>query len=374
MKTLHACSFAVTILLALSGCQTYSASRGASAPAPADGNSSTLTVKVKADATPLEKVIAAGVAQEGRTTGYDPAYTKLKYPGGDVPLETGVCADVIVRAFRFADLDLQKEIHEDMTRNFAAYPNTWGAKKPDSNIDHRRVGNLMKWFERQGRAQPVTKSAKDYAPGDVVAWDLGNGRLHIGLVTDRRAGSLPGQGEGFLMVHNIGAGARIEDVLFSWQVIGHYRYFKGTETAKPTVRAGERTSALKIDFLREEEVSNRAGCHYLLPEDMKKGRENYILFSCEGDRIRTYDAIINIDGQETKLTLVSSSGNKGPWKKGTRIRSVYRAGEITIQVSSVVTTDCKDKGGCDGIPLDSVITVTRDNQKKVVKTVGMCGC
>jgi len=127
----------------------------------------------------------------------------------------------VVRAFRRAGVDLQKEVHVDMARNFSAYPNPWHLHAPDPNIDHRRVANLMTFFTRKGKAQPITRLPEDYAPGDVVAWDLGNGVLHIGVVTDTRATD----SRDYEIVHNIGAGARLEDVLFSWTIIGHYRYF-----------------------------------------------------------------------------------------------------------------------------------------------------
>ncbi len=135
---------------------------------------------------------------------------------GDVPQDSGVCSDVIIRAFRAGGVDLQKDLHEDMLRAFKDYPNEWGLRAPDRNIDHRRVPNLMTYFRRRGRALPVSMHRKDYAAGDVIAWRLPNGRPHIGIVVDsgRRK-----------MVHNIGAGARLEDVLFTWKIIGHYRYF-----------------------------------------------------------------------------------------------------------------------------------------------------
>lgn len=175
-------------------------------------------VEVKAT---LRPVIDSALAQTGQTVLYDPAYVKLAYPGGDLPIERGVCADVIVRAFRKGGVDLQKEVHEDMARDFAAYPRRWGLKAPDTNIDHRRVPNLMTYFKRRGKSLPVTTNAKDYEPGDVVAWDLGGGLLHIGIVVNLQARD----SERYYIVHNIGAGARLEDVLFSWRQIGHYRYF-----------------------------------------------------------------------------------------------------------------------------------------------------
>jgi uncharacterized protein len=156
--------------------------------------------------------------QIGVTTSYDPAYKKMAYPGGDVPKESGVCSDVVVRAFRGLRIDLQKEVHEDMTRAFDQYPRKWGLKRPDSNIDHRRVPNLMSYFQRQGWAVSSSKDAGDFKAGDVVAWDLGSAVTHIGIVSDRRsAESTP------LVIHNIGRGVQEEDILFRYEIIGHYR-------------------------------------------------------------------------------------------------------------------------------------------------------
>ena len=129
---------------------------------------------------------------------------------------------MIVRAFRSAGVDLQKEVHEDMVRSFGKYPTTWGARKPDSNIDHRRVPNLMTFFSRTGKSVPSTNRQPDYLPGDVVAWELDNHLLHIGLVTD----AVADRTQNYSVVHNIGAGARLEDVLFAWKIIGHYRMWK----------------------------------------------------------------------------------------------------------------------------------------------------
>jgi len=170
----------------------------------------------------LQNVIAAAVAQAGVTTGYDPNYVGIAYPNGDVPMNTGVCSDVVVRAFRKVGVDLQKEVHEDMTRAFDQYPQRWGLTKPDSNIDHRRVLNLMTYFTRQGKSIPITDEPNDYLPGDVVAWDLGGGIYHIGMVTNLLSESE----RECLIVHNIGGGTRVEDVLLSWTIKGHYRYFR----------------------------------------------------------------------------------------------------------------------------------------------------
>jgi hypothetical protein len=165
-----------------------------------------------------ERIVAAARKQIGVTKEYDPSYTVLKYPGGDVPLRTGVCSDVIVRALRGVGIDLQKELHEDMERDFSAYPQKWGLKSPDSNIDHRRVANLMRFFERHQMTVPGKLDAREmYRPGDIVTWDLGSGILHTGVVSDKSGK------RAHLVIHNIGAGAVEEDVLFQYHVIGHYR-------------------------------------------------------------------------------------------------------------------------------------------------------
>lgn len=169
----------------------------------------------------LKQLIDAAIEQSKITTGYDPAWVKIDYPNGDVPRETGVCSDVIVRAFRKAGMDLQKEVHEDMNRAWSEYPKKWGAGGRDTNIDHRRVLNLMTYFNRQGKSRPITNDRADYLPGDVVAWDLSDGLEHIGIVTN--LSSEPDKH--YLIVHNIGSGARVEDVLLTWKIIGHYRYF-----------------------------------------------------------------------------------------------------------------------------------------------------
>ena len=168
-----------------------------------------------------QKIIASAEAQTTYTNIYDPAYRVMRYPNGDLPRERGVCTDVIVRALREgAGIDLQKEIHEDMLRNFRAYPQRYGLRRPDANIDHRRVPNLMTYFRRQGKAVAVSTATKDYRPGDIVAWDLGGGVLHIGIVSDTWSNA----NNRYEIIHNIGAGARKEDRLFDWRVIAHYRY------------------------------------------------------------------------------------------------------------------------------------------------------
>lgn len=166
-------------------------------------------------------VVRAARQQIGVTVIYDGGYQDIEYPGGDVPMERGVCTDVVVRALRRAkSIDLQKLVHEDMTAHFREYPSRsrWGLKGPDPNIDHRRVPNLMTWFRRAEYSRTTTTEAVDYLPGDIVAWNLGGGIQHIGIVSDRRAATgVP------LVIHNIGAGTREEDILFRYAIIGHYR-------------------------------------------------------------------------------------------------------------------------------------------------------
>lgn len=169
----------------------------------------------------LKQMLEGAIAQAGVTTEYDPAYVALDYPGGDVPEKTGVCSDVVVRAFRKAGIDLQKEVHEDIKSARSAYPTKWGANAPDKNIDHRRVLNLMTYFTRQKKSLPITTNAADYQPGDIVSWELSNGIDHIGIVTNMLSES----SDRYLIVHNIGAGTRIEDVMFAWTIKGHYRFF-----------------------------------------------------------------------------------------------------------------------------------------------------
>jgi uncharacterized protein len=176
--------------------------------------------KVPVTSPIVREVLDNAIAQTKITNSYDPAYVAIPYPGGDVPMTTGVCTDVIIRAFRQVKVDLQQEVHQDMRQNFAAYPKDWNLTATDPNIDHRRVPNLMVFFERKGKSLPVTGNADNYQPGDVVTWNLGGGESHIGIVSNVRSPS--GR---FAIVHNIGAGTRLEDVLFNWKIIGHYRYF-----------------------------------------------------------------------------------------------------------------------------------------------------
>lgn len=153
---------------------------------------------------------------------YDPSYFQIEYPNGDIPAHKGVCTDVVIRAYRKLGIDLQKEVHEDMRANFDTYPKHWGLSKPDKNIDHRRVPNLMTYFTRHGSVQKGTQHADDYQPGDIVCWDLGRGVTHIGIVSKKKSND----GQRYLIIHNIGAGQVAEDMLFDFKIIGHFKFKK----------------------------------------------------------------------------------------------------------------------------------------------------
>jgi len=175
----------------------------------------------------LERFVAAAVERTRHVVRYDAAYVRIPYPGGDVPASTGVCTDEVIRAYRAIGIDLQKEVHVDMLSHPSAYPRKWGHSShasslasTDTNIDHRRVPNLMVFFRRHGEALPLSADGRDYHPGDIVTWNLGGGITHIGIVVDQRS---PQSGR-YLVVHNIGRGPQMEDVLFNWKIIGHYRY------------------------------------------------------------------------------------------------------------------------------------------------------
>jgi len=162
----------------------------------------------------------AAIALTKNSVTYDPTYYKIPYPNGDVPANKGVCTDVVIRSYRMLGIDLQKLIHEDMTKNFSKYPQKWGRKTPDSNIDHRRVPNQMTFFSRFGETKTTTANPVEYTPGDIVAWDLGHGLTHIGIVIDKKSAD----NKRYLIVHNIGNGQEISDCLFSYKIIGHYYY------------------------------------------------------------------------------------------------------------------------------------------------------
>jgi uncharacterized protein len=171
----------------------------------------------------LQRLVTAAEERPTHSVRYDPAYVRIPYPGGDLPADTGVCTDEIIRIYRAVGVDLQKEVHEDMQANFSAYPNHLRRMTvhTDTNIDHRRVPNLMVFFTRKGQQLSITTLASDYAPGDLVTWDLGGNVPHIGIVVSKKSA----QTGCYLIVHNIGQGPKMEDVLFHWKITGHYRYY-----------------------------------------------------------------------------------------------------------------------------------------------------
>jgi uncharacterized protein YijF (DUF1287 family) len=168
------------------------------------------------------KLSHAALDRTKQVVRYEPAYVSLKYPGGDVPAETGVCTDEVIRAYRALEFDLQKLVHEDMKANFSAYPKNWGLKSTDKNIDHRRVPNLQTFFKRRGASLPVTDKAGDYLPGDLITCTVPPNLPHIALVVPA-----PDGGPRPWIVHNIGRGPQLEDRLFAFPLTGHYRWHPG---------------------------------------------------------------------------------------------------------------------------------------------------
>lgn len=209
---LLAAAFALALLCA--GC-----SRTPQQPEQAQSRTHESPSKPAQSTAPSPPLVAAARAQIGVTRYYDPAYVQLAYPGGDVSSDRGVCTDVVIRALRTQGIDLQRAVHEDMRANFTAYPKIWRATSTDRNIDHRRVPNLRRWFERQHWDLPVSDRAADYRPGDVVTWELRSGVPHIGIVSDRKSWGR----ERPLMLHNIAIGTQEDDVLFDYPITGHYR-------------------------------------------------------------------------------------------------------------------------------------------------------
>ena len=177
---------------------------------------------VKAQNQFAQKLSDAALSLTRDKVTYDPAYYSIKYPNGDVAANKGVCTDVVIRAYRKLEIDLQKEVHEDMKKNFSKYPKKFGLKKPDTNIDHRRVPNLMVFFSRFGKSKSTETNASLYLPGDIVTWLLPGNLTHIGIVVNRKSAD----GKRYLIVHNIGGGQVIEDCLFKFTITGHYQYPK----------------------------------------------------------------------------------------------------------------------------------------------------
>ena len=189
----------------------------------------TILISEKQEIVPIEnpnsfaeKLSNAAISIIDKNVVYTPDYVKLKYPNGDVPAKTGVCTDVIIRAYRKMNIDLQKEVHEDMVANFTKYPNLekWGLKTTDKNIDHRRVPNLEIFFGRKGKTLPISQTANDYKTGEIVTWMINDKLPHIGIVTHLKSED----GKRNLIVHNVGGGQVLEDCLFSYTIVGHFQY------------------------------------------------------------------------------------------------------------------------------------------------------
>jgi uncharacterized protein YijF (DUF1287 family) len=166
------------------------------------------------------RLVDAAMERLSHEVTYDGSYRSIDYPNGDVPDTVGVCTDLVVRAYRGVGIDLQEAVHEDMNASFAEYPQLWGHDGPDANIDHRRVPNLQAFLERHGVTLATSREAEDYQPGDLVTWMLSSNLPHIGIVVAERSPD----GERPLVVHNIGAGPELEDMLFAFPITGHYRY------------------------------------------------------------------------------------------------------------------------------------------------------
>lgn len=180
--------------------------------------------KLKNPKTIQEKLSNAALSIIDPEVVYTPDYVCIKYPNGDVPAKTGVCTDVVIRAYRKLGIDLQKEVHEDMKAHFESYPNLkkWGLKTTDTNIDHRRVPNLEVFFERKGKKIQVSNNANDYKTGELVTWIIGDKLPHIGIITHIKSKD----GKRPMIVHNVGNGQVLEDCLFNYTIVGHFSYEK----------------------------------------------------------------------------------------------------------------------------------------------------
>ncbi|HCN30131.1 MAG TPA: DUF1287 domain-containing protein [Verrucomicrobiales bacterium] len=198
----------LTLLLLLASCHASQEEQAAASRA-----------RLPDDGSFASRLCLAALERTRHQVRYDPAYVRIPYPGGDVPADTGVCTDVVVRSYRALGIDLQKEVHEDMRRAFSAYPKNWGLTAPDTNIDHRRVPNLQTFLKRRGAALPVTQNAADYLPGDLVTCTVAGRLPHIAIVVPA-----PDDGPEPWIVHNIGQGPRLEKRLFEFPITGHFRW------------------------------------------------------------------------------------------------------------------------------------------------------
>ena len=174
-----------------------------------------------------DKLVAAALDRTEHQVRYDGRYLRIAYPNGDVPADIGVCTDVVIRSYRALGIDLQQLVHEDMRADFELYPSKriWGLTRPDSNIDHRRVPNLQSFFSRHGERLAISQQGNAYQPGDLVTWMLPGNLPHIGIVVNKRSDD----GQRPLIVHNIGAGPVLADMLFDYNITGHYRFHPSSD-------------------------------------------------------------------------------------------------------------------------------------------------
>lgn len=172
----------------------------------------------KLTAESCDRILSRARAMTESPIRYDAAYVEIPFPEGDVAPDTGVCADVIVRGFREVGIDLQKRVNDEMKSDFGSSPQIWGLSAPDTNIDHRRVPNLMWYFNREWSRRPLSEDGQDYRLCDVVAWDLGGGVTHIGIVSGKNADGEP------LLIHHLAHKPREEAALRHWRIIGHFAY------------------------------------------------------------------------------------------------------------------------------------------------------
>lgn len=216
------------VILGIAACMAFWFGKPLMKAAPASATpeqAGVLVQMLETSTEPGDRLAAAALTHSTEDVMYDPAYYMIDYPGGDVPSNKGVAADVVVRTFRQINIDLQQIVHEDMARDFRLYPQLWNAPGPDTNIDHRRVPNLQRYFMRHGETLGTSRAPEEYRPGDIVVWAIANAETHIGIV-------VPGPSERSSqpwVVHNIGAGVAWENSLFDYQILGHYRYPKTVE-------------------------------------------------------------------------------------------------------------------------------------------------
>ena len=220
MRSLHAIC-GICIALAASACKPAQEESPPAAQSSAASESTARPPVRQNLPAHVRTIIAASRERISLGEIYDPNYYTISYPGGDVANDRGVCTDVVIRAYRHLGIDFQKLIHEDMRQNFSAYPRLWGNKSTDRNIDHRRVPNIETFLTRRGASLPIIDRASDYRAGDLVTWRLTGGLPHIGIVSDR---NVP-RSDRPLILHNIGAGTAEDDILFTYPIVGHFRYF-----------------------------------------------------------------------------------------------------------------------------------------------------